>query len=40
MSYGCTLGLEGAVMGFNYGYDKVRFFNPSAPDQKSGRAIC
>ncbi|GAA0477649.1 MaoC family dehydratase [Parasphingorhabdus litoris] len=28
MSYGCTLGLEGAVMGINYGYDKVRFLNP------------
>lgn len=28
MSYGVTLGLEGAVMGINYGYDKVRFLNP------------
>lgn len=28
MFYGCTLGLKGAVMGINYGYDKVRFLNP------------
>lgn len=28
MSYGVTLGLEGTVMGINYGYDKVRFLNP------------
>lgn len=28
MSYGTTLGLEGTVMGINYGYDKVRFLNP------------
>ena len=28
MSYGCTLGLEGTVMGINYGFDKVRFLNP------------
>lgn len=28
LSYGTTLGLEGTVMGINYGYDKVRFLNP------------
>lgn len=28
MSEGGTLSLEGAVMGINYGYDKVRFLNP------------
>ena len=28
LSYGTTLGLEGTVMGINYGFDKVRFLNP------------
>jgi len=28
LSYGATLGLEGTVMGINYGFDKVRFLNP------------
>jgi len=28
LSYGVTLGLEGTVMGINYGFDKVRFLNP------------
>ncbi len=28
LSAGVTLGLEGTVMGINYGYDKVRFLNP------------
>ncbi len=28
LSSGTTLGLEGTVMGINYGFDKVRFLNP------------
>tara|TARA_R110000824_G_scaffold256634_1_gene445659 strand:+ start:17032 stop:17484 length:453 start_codon:yes stop_codon:yes gene_type:complete len=28
LSAGTTLGLEGTVMGINYGFDKVRFLNP------------
>ena len=31
LSYGTTLGLEGTVMGINYGFNKVRFLNPVRP---------
>lgn len=40
LSYGTTLGLEGTVMGINYGFDKVRFLNPVRAGSKvRGRHI-
>ncbi len=34
MAYDCEPTIEGAVMGVNYGFDKVRFTNPVKAGQK------